>query len=42
MLNEFRTYMDITPRIDGLERLLTGLEEAITRVKQAVPKGVRV
>lgn len=38
MLNEFRTYMDITPRIDGLERLLTGLEETITRVKQIVPK----
>ncbi len=30
--------MDITPRIDGLERLLTGLEETITRVKQATPK----
>ena len=38
MLTEFRKYMDITPRIDGLERLLTGLEETIARVKQAVPK----
>ena len=38
MLTEFRKYMDITPRIDGLERLLTGLEETIARVTQAVPK----
>ena len=38
MLTEFKQLMDIQPRLDGLERLVTNLEEAVTRGNQAVPK----
>lgn len=38
LLTEFKQLMDINPRLDGLERLVTNLEEAVTRGNQAVPK----
>lgn len=42
MLTEFKQLMDIAPRLDGLERLVTNLEEAVTRGDQAVPKAEKI